>query len=114
MRECKRCLHELADSMFYKRHSVCKDCIRERHYLRNYGISTLEYISLVDFQNGCCAICNELPNGGPGNRLCVDHSHKDGKIRQLLCTRCNTALGLVNESPDILLSMLAYIKQHSI
>lgn len=85
-----------------------KRYIKDEYLRRLYNITIDEYNSLFEKQNGRCAICgthqSELTR-----KLAVDHSHKDGTIRGLLCSKCNTALGLVNENLDIIYSMIDYI-----
>jgi hypothetical protein len=63
---------------------------RNRNFRRKYGISEPDYQAMIASQNGACAICL---NKDKGKRLAVDHCHKTGRIRQLLCGRCNGALG---------------------
>ena len=75
-----------------------------------YGINIEEYNRLFKEQNGGCAICNN-PNVND-RRLCVDHSHITGKVRGLLCHRCNSALGLVAENVEILHSCINYLGRH--
>lgn len=77
--------------------------------LGRYGLTLDLYIEMAQVQNGVCKICKRT-NGK--KRLCVDHDHKSGKTRSLLCDKCNTALGLVNEEPTTLYAMLDYIKEH--
>ncbi len=60
--------------------------------LDKFGITENEYLELLKKQNGLCAICN----GAPDTRwkmLAIDHDHKNGKVRGLLCMTCNTMLG---------------------
>jgi hypothetical protein len=59
-------------------------------------------------QNYQCKLCPEFDR--PEKRLVVDHCHTSGKIRGLLCGRCNPALGLVNENIKILERMLDYVR----
>ncbi len=59
-------------------------------------------------QEGKCAVCSKVPE----NKLNIDHCHKTGKIRQLLCRGCNTALGHVNDNIEILEKLILYIKKH--
>lgn len=75
---------------------------------RYYGISWSDYCKLKEFQKDCCDIC-EVHEEKLNHRLCVDHDHKTGKIRSLLCRRCNAVLGLVKENKDILTNMLSYL-----
>lgn len=76
-----------------------------------YGITHKEYDEMLEKQNGVCAICGD-PSRKPYG-LHVDHNHDTGKIRKLLCGRCNTALGFTRESVKILEAMIAYIKEHN-
>jgi hypothetical protein len=79
---------------------------------RKFGITLNEYDRILKEQNGACAICKRVnPNGW---RLAVDHDHKTGKIRGLLCTRCNTALGTIEDSPERVFSLLAYLEKYKI
>lgn len=85
----------------------------EKHaaYIRkvHYGITDPEYQALLIKQNELCAIC-----GGPpiraGHSLSVDHCHTTGKIRGLLCSNCNTGLGLFKDSPELLEKALLYLR----
>lgn len=62
---------------------------RDHRYRRVYGITEEEYQSLLESQNGVCAICDE--KNVAGWRLAVDHDHATGVVRGLLCNLCNTA-----------------------
>lgn len=80
---------------------------------RKYGLDILEYERLLKKQDFVCAICKrEEPR--KGSALSVDHCHKTGKVRGLLCTKCNTAIGLLNESPGLFKAALGYLKKHSL
>lgn len=65
---------------------------RNKHLRRNYGITEHEYQDMHAAQGGLCAICRS-PEGAKNRRLAVDHCHKTGLVRKLLCGRCNGALG---------------------
>ena len=97
-----------------------------RHYglARNYNISLTEYAQMFASQNGVCAICNQPETGKiPGRKsdqpasrvrdLSVDHCHKTGKIRQLLCNACNHMLGVAKDNEEILLAAADYLRKHS-
>ena len=71
-----------------------------------YGISLYEYNSLIKKQSGVCAIC-ERENGN--RKLFVDHCHRTGIIRGLLCHNCNCALGLLGENMDFLKKAFNYL-----
>jgi hypothetical protein len=81
---------------------------RDRHYKRTYGITLEQYQSMFYEQNGKCAICKKSSD----KRLVVDHSHETGKVRGLLCSNCNTALGLLKEKEENFLQAILYLKQH--
>ena len=85
-----------------ERHAVS----RAWHLARDFGISIEEYDNLLFKQNGVCAICGHPPNG---KRLAVDHDHNTNKIRGLLCTGCNLALGVVNDSAETLSNAAKYL-----
>jgi len=78
----------------------------------NYGIDINQYDLMKSQQNNCCAICfkneDELPRD-----LCVDHCHKTGKIRKLLCARCNSALGFIDDNVDFANRLHEYLKEHN-
>ena len=80
---------------------------------RDYGITYEQYISMIKRQGGACSICGEqetVVTKGTLRKLSVDHDHVTGKIRGLLCTGCNQALGLFQDNIDILISAISYLK----
>ena len=85
--------------------------LRRAHLKRLYGLSEQEYLALWDAQHGVCAICY-MPCKTE-RRLSVDHNHKTGRIRGLLCQRCNHVLGLMDESPDRLRRAALYIETYT-
>jgi len=93
--------------------SKCKICTginRENRRLKKlYGITLEEYYKILEEQNHKCLICGSNENSGWG-KFHVDHNHKTNKIRGLLCSNCNTAIGLVKENPFVLLKMIKYLK----
>ena len=116
--------------------NICKDCHYKRYtewrknpenaekvrqYRRNaafkirYGITLEQYSQMVKDQNEICLICSRKPDGyGPiqSRVLSVDHCHTTGRIRGLLCHRCNTALGAFREDINILKKAIQYIEKH--
>jgi len=79
---------------------------RRARLVREYGISSEEFDVRLNSQDGVCAICRETRP-----RLAVDHCHKTGKIRGLLCFNCNAALGLLKDDPKRLRSAIAYLRK---
>ncbi len=75
-----------------------KEKVRNRSYKKRFGITLEQYNLLLARQGGVCAICgeDEVFRANSGSRikhLAVDHCHESGRIRGLLCGRCNTAIG---------------------
>ena len=87
-----------------------KDRHRNTRLLRKYGISLVEYDALFVAQGGRCAICGrERPTRGD-QMLHVDHCHRTGKVRGLLCSPCNTVLGFLEDNnPLALQAAVAYL-----
>ena len=70
---------------------------RKSYYLKfTYGISLDQFNSLLTKQNNCCAICNRV--SPTGYNWHVDHCHKTGRIRGILCSKCNQGLGMFEEN----------------
>lgn len=84
----------------YSRRPEVKKRRRERDLLRTYGLTSNEYTAIFNNQKGRCGICNEilLTNNGNYRNLMVDHNHKTGQVRGLLCARCNLKLGFVEDA----------------
>lgn len=82
----------------------------ERKYLLKwYGVTPEWYESKLLEQHGRCAICGTCKNGSK-KHLDVDHCHKTGKVRGLLCNRCNTGIGQLKDNEQILLSAISYLR----
>lgn len=77
---------------------------------RRYGITVDEYEAMLKQQRGVCAIC--LQECTSGKSLAVDHCHKTGKVRGLLCAACNVSLGKFKDSTALLESAIKYLKEH--
>jgi hypothetical protein len=82
-----------------------------KHIRRVYGITLKEYDALLQEQDGVCAICKKVDDV-LDRKLSVDHDHKTGKVRGLLCTHCNTGIGQLKESLELLLVAAEYLKKH--
>lgn len=75
-----------------------------------YGLEPEQYKSMYETQQGKCAICNEEPKTKRG--LHIDHNHKTGKVRGLLCHGCNVALGSFKEDVNTLNKAIEYIRSN--
>jgi hypothetical protein len=90
---------------------LLKKQARHNTLIRNYGIGLKEYEQLFKEQNGRCKICDisqELLN----KPLCVDHCHSTGIIRGLLCSKCNTAIGFLQDNSLIIDKASAYVRKY--
>jgi hypothetical protein len=75
-----------------------------------YGIFIEKYEEMLELQNGVCAICGEVCK--IRESLSVDHCHKTNIVRGLLCHSCNTTLGQMKESPEVLRKAAEYLEKH--
>jgi len=96
-------------------YTYCKRCVRGVNLKTKYGVTLDFYEELVSKQEGRCGACGDRLNvsttlrGAPP----VDHCHKTGKVRAVLCHHCNTALGLLREDPDRVRKLMRYITEHN-
>ena len=85
-----------------------KQTKRLAYNLKKYSITLDYYRQLEVQQKGFCAICGRLPLNG--RRLDVDHCHKTGKVRGLLCSNCNRGIGYFKDDRDLLEKVKVYLK----
>ena len=78
---------------------------RDRERARRYGLSLADFRALQERQGHACAICRKVTR-----LLCIDHCHATGRVRGLLCRRCNSALGFYADDQRLLLAALAYLR----
>ena len=90
---------------------------KDRHtssaLLRKYGITLDQYNLMRAQQNYCCAICNDQEDSVE-KKMFVDHNHTTGKIRKLLCTKCNVGIGMLKDSPDIMERAAKYLRESNV
>ena len=82
----------------------------------NLGVTKQQYEKMLRKQGGVCAACGQPETRkmyGKVMRLAVDHDHVTEEVRALLCSDCNTALGLLKECPIRILKLLRYIRKFS-
>lgn len=116
MRECPKC-GENDQAQFYATSNHCRECHRKwmrDHRLKQLGTDAESQARMFDMQRGRCSICGQDERlfkrqsremGG----LHQDHCHLTGKLRALLCSRCNQVLGRVQESAGLLRAMADYL-----
>ena len=93
---------------------LTKEEIRFERYRREYGLSEAAFYEMLGNQKGRCAICDVVlvfsgTTKHKSNVGVVDHCHDTGKIRGLLCTKCNKGLGMFNDGPDLIQKALDYL-----
>ena len=81
------------------------DSMRRRWLKNAYGLTEEQYMSLVDAQDGKCAICRQA------KPLAIDHDHSTKEFRGLLCGSCNRAIGLLQESVEIIRAAADYLER---
>jgi len=136
---CSKCGIEKEINKFYK-HKTCKDgylsfCIdckteyTKKHQIeywksdsykssilrKLFGIDIEQYRNILEKQNGVCAICEQKETVidkriNKVRRLSVDHDHKTGKVRGLLCAKCNHLLGNIKDNIKILNRSILYLE----
>jgi len=92
---------------YYYKH---KDRDRELKLKRKFNLSLDEYDKMFQEQDGCCAICG-IHQSELKKALCVDHNHKTEKIRGLLCSNCNLAIGILKHNTGILHNAILYLEK---
>jgi len=80
--------------------------------MKSHGSSVAEYDSLLLSQGGCCAICGAATPGNGNTNWCIDHDHDNGKVRGLLCVKCNPGLGFFQDDVGLLQKAIAYLRLH--
>lgn len=132
--KCNHCSCDLTDNNWYKSHQknsvyTCSTCHKnldsqsftnhKNGKLKKYGITFLEYQEMFNKQNGTCAICFKEEKAKTSRlinceslSLAVDHCHTTGKVRGLLCMKCNRAIGLLEDSTDNLNNAIKYLNKN--
>lgn len=123
---CEKCRKSARDSMkriktkeerteahrkWRKENTAYQQYMFEYNLKKSTGLTLEQYQILLDKQQGKCAICNQASESKRFTRLHVDHNHDNGEIRGLLCSSCNTAIGLLKEDPQVLRNCIEYLKR---
>ncbi len=98
-------LDRARDSTAYKTGHKRRDSLMRHHHM------TLDqYETHLAAQNGLCKVCGTDQPGSRSPHFCVDHCHKTGKFRGLLCNNCNSGLGLLGDTAGSVRKALDYLK----
>lgn len=131
---CPKCERILPLDNFWKscnkearkgRSTYCSECLkkynteryasgvgRNSRLERLYGMTLEQYDEMLAKQDGCCALCgSDTPKRG--ERFIVDHCHKTGNVRALLCHLCNVFVGMAEDDPDRLRIAANYLETHN-
>jgi hypothetical protein len=115
-RPAKDCHIEQCDNHVYAKGLCHAHYLKQRKW-KAHGVDAPRYQEMLREQNGVCAICRRPEThrdgaSGKSKDLAVDHDHATGKVRALLCSACNTALGLFNDDADLLGKAIEYLARH--
>lgn len=124
-RVCGKCGIEKTWYFFRGRSLHCRKCkekdeesskadldkARDNMLRASYGITLEIYNEMLRSQEGVCAICRGRQQ--KDKALCVDHCHKTGKVRGLLCNACNSMLGFAKDKRARLRAAAAYLEEHA-
>jgi len=103
---------------FYYKHKERMQLKRTKRGLKKYGLTLIDYDTMLTAQDFRCKICGTTNPNGPDDstarktRFSVDHCHTTGKVRGLLCTKCNTGIGMFGDDMSLLASAISYLKDH--
>lgn len=108
--------HELNRSKWLRenperRKEVARDYLKRRT-LDRMGLSIAQYDAMLSAQGGTCAICKRQPEHP--KRLCVDHCHRTGRVRGLLCHAHNLMIGNAQDRPEILTAGIEYLRKYAL
>jgi hypothetical protein len=126
-KRCSRCGVKKPITDFYNTDAYCKECRaeykrsirdklrradREYQLERLYGLSIEEHDKILAEQDEVCAGCGATSFNDKSYHLAVDHDHETGKVRGLLCLKCNRILGLADDNPEILRNLADYLESN--
>jgi len=101
----------------YQALNACLCCDKQRkfasHLKNKYGLSWETYTQMVEEQGNKCYLCNQPPSD-VFDKLVVDHCHKTGQVRKLLCRMCNIHLTKIEACPDYLDRVVSYLKYNNV
>ncbi|WP_352302763.1 endonuclease VII domain-containing protein [Kineosporia sp. NBRC 101731] len=79
----------------------------QKQKLAKYGLTPERYEEMLEQQQGRCAICRR------DEPLVIDHDHLTGIVRELLCNKCNCAIGLLRDDPALVRASARYLERHA-
>jgi len=95
---------------YYEAHkSACNRASLDARFRRKFGLTIAERDALIQAQDGTCPLCGRVFTRF--DRACVDHDHATGRMRGIICSSCNKALGLFKDSIPALTRAIAYLQE---
>lgn len=111
--ECKECENKVS-KVRSRKYALAYPEKRRSTVLKNkYGITFDQYRRMLGAQGNGCGICGSFNPGASKKYFSVDHNHKTGKTRGLLCHDCNAGLGMFKDDPISLKSAINYLEHHN-
>jgi len=125
--KCKECQkrvfkeYQKKNKEYFARHSqeyrdrngnTYKERARNSKYKMTYGITVEDYNTMFKEQEGKCLICKGTDSFSRSKHLHVDHCHKTGKVRGLLCNKCNQGIGAFNDNIKLLEVAITYLNNN--
>lgn len=121
VRRCWKCRAPVPEAARKPGKTVCDNCRTDRRTerqayerkrtLRKYGLTQEQYDQLLASQDGRCPGCGTDEPGAKG--WCIDHCHKGGHVRALMCFRCNLVVGQAGEDPAILRALADWLERQT-
>lgn len=113
-KQCKTCTETFIPEAPSQHYCSPKCRGKNSYYTRCYGLTEAQVTALKEASDNRCYLCNSegflIGNNGHSEKLAVDHCHTTGVVRGMLCHNCNRALGLLQDSPELLRKAAAYIE----
>ena len=110
-REKRRSDPDYAERIRVQDRARPREQIKNTRLRNDYGITLDDFNRMREQQNYCCAVCGVHEDLSGVKRLAIDHCHTEGHIRGLLCSKCNTGLGLFRDNIDFLSKAIEYLKR---
>jgi len=108
---CLACFSDLGNDWQRRHPQRSAGHKRNCHLIKKFGITLQEESQIREKQHGVCAICERSLTDKRGYSPHVDHDHKSGLVRGLLCLPCNSGLGSFRDRPDLLRRAIAYLER---
>lgn len=123
-KKCVECINKETNERMAKKYKTPEELRKVRlnrqrksNLKRLYGITLEEFYSILEEQNNKCKICSVdifMDAKNRNQKTCVDHCHKTGKVRGILCHKCNVAIGLLDDDISKIELVVNYLKSSEI